>query len=340
LTVREVAREKGVLQQLEANARRATEVVESVKRLAAEVDRKPGKLDGISYLVAVTQKHAESASDEAFRAVEKQRRLVKTSIGPAIGSKATDDNKDAQQSSRLTSREVAREKAVLEQLESNYKRAAEVLESVTRLAAEVDRQKSGTSKLNDETPNMKSPRRSPIGSNDNEAKVNGGFGSDMISSSGHGNTAKQSDSRTTTDKKDRLAQPDLSIKEFLFPPTNDKAVRVHVVNKGKGSSAACRLVLTIRRINGVAVGRTTHVNVPALAAGTEDWIHIDAKSLLPNNVSLKSTTFRLNVDATEIVPEANEANNEIWHNQGLTITHPERKDSVASNKVQWRLPDN
>jgi hypothetical protein len=82
------------------------------------------------------------------------------------------------------------------------------------------------------------------------------------------------------------------------------------------------------------------VNVPALAAGTEDWIHIDAKGLLPNNVSLKSTTFRLNVDATEIVPEADEANNEIWHNQGLTITHPERKDSVASNKVQWRLLDN
>jgi hypothetical protein len=311
LTAREVARERDVLQQLEANARRATEVVESVKRLAAEVDRKPGQLDGIGYLVTTTQKHAQSANDEAFRALEKQRRLVKSSIGKAIGSKATDDNKDAQQSAPLTSREVAREKAVQEQLESNARRAAEVLESVKRLAAEFDR---------------------------DGARVNGGFGRDIISSSGHGNSAKP-DSNATADKNARLAHPDLSIKQFLFPPTNDKALRVHVVNTGKAPSSACRLVLTIRRINGIAVGRTTHVNVPAIAAGAEDWLHIDAKSLLPDNVSLKSTTFRLNVDATKIVPESNEGNNEIWHNLDARSVETLRFSVQVSHSYPLRLKE-
>ena len=110
------------------------------------------------------------------------------------------------------------------------------------------------------------------------------------------------------------ARPDLTIRQFLFPPTNDQALRVHVVNTGQGSSGACRLVLTVRKINGVAAGRQTHVNVPALAAGADTWLLIDAKSILPNNVKLNSTTFKLNVDATEIVAEANESNNEIWHN--------------------------
>jgi hypothetical protein len=109
-------------------------------------------------------------------------------------------------------------------------------------------------------------------------------------------------------------RPDLIISQFLFPPTNDKALRVHVVNTGQAGSGACRLVLTVRKINGVPVGRQTLVNVPALAAGTDTWLLIDAKSILPNNVKLDSTTFKLNVDATEIVAESNESNNEIWHN--------------------------
>jgi hypothetical protein len=119
-------------------------------------------------------------------------------------------------------------------------------------------------------------------------------------------------------RKARAAQPDLIMKQFLFPPTNDKALRVHVVNTSQAASGACRLVLTERKINGAAVGRQTHVNVPALAAGADVWLVIDAKSILPVNVSLKSTTFKLNVDATEIVAESNESNNEVWH--GLPAT--------------------
>jgi hypothetical protein len=140
----------------------------------------------------------------------------------------------------------------------------------------------------------------------------GGFGWDRISAYGPGNAAP--DSRAPADKKAKAARPDLIVKQFLFPPTNDKALRVQVANTGNAASGACRLFLTVRKINGVAVGRRTHVNVPILAAGAEVWLVIDAKSILPNNVSLQSTTFKLNVDATEIVAESNESNNEAWHN--------------------------
>lgn len=151
--------------------------------------------------------------------------------------------------------------------------------------------------------------------NQSASKVNGGHGWDSIGTLGGGNAARQPDSGAPAEKKTALAQPDLIIRQFLFPPTNDKALRVRVVNTGQGPSAACRLVLTVRKINGAAVGRTTYVNVPALAAGAADWLHIDASSILPNNVSLQATTFRLNIDATEIVAESNESNNEVWHNQ-------------------------
>ncbi|HWN11175.1 MAG TPA: CARDB domain-containing protein [Pyrinomonadaceae bacterium] len=151
-------------------------------------------------------------------------------------------------------------------------------------------------------------------SNQSAAEVQGGSGSDRIFNSSSGSTVRLPDSRAPQNKMARMAQSDLRIRQFLFPPTNDKALRVHVVNTGQGPSAACRLILTVRKINGTAVGRRTHVNVPALAAGASDWLHIDVKSILPNNVSLQSTTFKLNVDGTEIVAEPDEGNNEVWHN--------------------------
>ena len=108
--------------------------------------------------------------------------------------------------------------------------------------------------------------------------------------------------------------PDLLIAQLLFPPTNDKSLRVQVANKGNAPSRACRLLLTVRKINGVAVSRTTHVNVPNVAPGKDVWVLIDAKTILPKNISLEATTFKLDVDATQIVSELNEANNELWHN--------------------------
>ena len=108
--------------------------------------------------------------------------------------------------------------------------------------------------------------------------------------------------------------PDLKVRQFLFVPSDDKRVRVQIVNYGKKFSGACRLELTVRKINGVAVGRTTIATIPAIAPGQGDWLNIDASSILPKNVSLKDTTFKLIADSTKIVAESNETNNEVWHN--------------------------
>lgn len=110
------------------------------------------------------------------------------------------------------------------------------------------------------------------------------------------------------------AQPDLNIKEFLFPPTDDKALRVNVMNSGNAVAGPSILRLTIRKINGVAVGRSTEIKVPALPAGKDKWLVIDAKGILPNNVALESTTFKLNADVGQTIAESDESNNEIWHN--------------------------
>ena len=110
------------------------------------------------------------------------------------------------------------------------------------------------------------------------------------------------------------AQPDLRIKQFIFSPANDKAMKVHLVNSGNAPSQLCILRLTLRKINGVPVGRVTEVKLPPLAPGKDTWLVINAKSILPNNLSLESTTFKLNADATSIVGESDEANNEVWHN--------------------------
>ena len=111
-----------------------------------------------------------------------------------------------------------------------------------------------------------------------------------------------------------VAAPDLRISQLVFPPANEKVVRVHIVNSGGAASALCVLRLTVRKINGVPVGRVIEVKLPPLAAGKDKWLLINAKTILPNNVSLESTTFKLNADATSIVTESDEANNEVWHN--------------------------
>ncbi len=110
------------------------------------------------------------------------------------------------------------------------------------------------------------------------------------------------------------AAPDLRISEFVFAPGNEKVVRVHLANAGRAASPLCILRLTVRKINGVPAGRVTEIKLPPLAPGKDKWLVIDASRILPNNVALASTTFKLNADATSIVTESNEANNEVWHN--------------------------
>lgn len=128
--------------------------------LLVPISESKGQSSGIERLIAVTTIKAQTASDEASRSAEKQRSLVKqqellrsparesakriagpgnSGIGGAVGGLTAEDNEKGAQPGRLSSREVAREKAVLQQLEANARRSAEVLESVRRLAAELQR---------------------------------------------------------------------------------------------------------------------------------------------------------------------------------------------------------
>src|SRR5215213_10002003 len=90
--------------------------------------------------------------------------------------------------------------------------------------------------------------------------------------------------------------PDLRIKKFLSTPAAPQKLKVFVANSGRLGSAPCVLRLTVRKINGVSVGRTTEIPVPALAAGRAEWVSIDAASILPKVIALNDTTFRLDID--------------------------------------------
>jgi subtilase family serine protease len=109
-------------------------------------------------------------------------------------------------------------------------------------------------------------------------------------------------------------RPDLTVAEYQFAPTNDKALRVSVANIGGAAAGASTLRLTVRKIKGAAVGRTMEIQVPAISAGQNDWVTLVADGILPKNVSLKDTTFRVNLDVGNSVSESNEKNNEKWHN--------------------------
>ena len=109
-----------------------------------------------------------------------------------------------------------------------------------------------------------------------------------------------------------IIKPDLQVKKYVF--SSPKTVRVYVVNQGKANAGSNVLGLTVRRINGTPVGRTTTVKVPAIAKGQGTWVSVNADSILPNFVKLKSTTFRLDADFSKTISESNENNNTLWHN--------------------------
>lgn len=114
-------------------------------------------------------------------------------------------------------------------------------------------------------------------------------------------------------KKNKL--PDLKVRQYQFVPTNDKALRVQIVNYGSAASDPCRLELTVRKIKDTPVGRTMHQTIPAIRGGTaEAWVTINAEEILPKNVSLADTTFKLIADSTNLVAESDEENNVAWHN--------------------------
>jgi hypothetical protein len=110
-----------------------------------------------------------------------------------------------------------------------------------------------------------------------------------------------------------LGHGDLVIRSIRFVPNRPQMAYVTVGNSGQGSARASVLRLTVRRINGAAVGRKTDVRVPALKSGASKVLTVDASRILPNRVRLQSTTFRVDADITKIVTESNETNNLEWH---------------------------
>jgi subtilase family serine protease len=108
--------------------------------------------------------------------------------------------------------------------------------------------------------------------------------------------------------------PDLTIRQYEFVSTNDKSLRVQIANYGKAASTPCRLELALRKVNGIAVTRTTYETIPAIEPGKVEWVTLTATGILQAAINLKDTTFRLRVDETNVVAESNEDNNETWHN--------------------------
>ncbi|MEW6131251.1 MAG: CARDB domain-containing protein [Acidobacteriota bacterium] len=111
-----------------------------------------------------------------------------------------------------------------------------------------------------------------------------------------------------------VGQADLKVRQFLFPPNETKALRVQIANYGNAVAQANVLRLTVRKINGTPVGRETEIQVPSIAPGKAEWVLIYVDQILPKNVALKETTFKLNIDSTKVVSESDESNNETWHN--------------------------
>lgn len=110
-----------------------------------------------------------------------------------------------------------------------------------------------------------------------------------------------------------LANSDLELRAIRFVPNQPKQTYVVVRNSGNGPAQASVLRLTVRKIGNSSVARTTDVNVPALASGASKVLTVDATSILPNAVALKSTTFRCDADFTKVVTESDETNNLKWH---------------------------
>ena len=110
----------------------------------------------------------------------------------------------------------------------------------------------------------------------------------------------------------RLA--DLQVPAIKFARHSDKIAYVVVKNMGGAPSAASKLQLTVRKINGTPVGRTTVALTHGLAPGQQHVVQVDTSSILPKSVKLSDTVFRVDADVTKIIPETNENNNQRWHN--------------------------
>jgi subtilase family serine protease len=110
------------------------------------------------------------------------------------------------------------------------------------------------------------------------------------------------------------AMPDLIVRGNEFEFVGNKMVNVYVSNNGDAASKRCVLELTVRKIGGTSVGRVKTAAIPAIQPGKFVKIPVNATSILPNNVNLKDTTFKVIADSTNLNAESDETNNEKWNN--------------------------
>jgi len=110
-----------------------------------------------------------------------------------------------------------------------------------------------------------------------------------------------------------IGNADLEVSAIRFAIRQPQLAVAVVKNIGEGPARPSVLRLTVRKIGSVSVGRTKDFRVPSIAAGKSTSVNVDASSVLPNGVRLRSTTFRLDADNTKVVAEPDEANNLKWH---------------------------
>lgn len=108
--------------------------------------------------------------------------------------------------------------------------------------------------------------------------------------------------------------PDLIVRGNEFEFASNKIVNVYVSNNGNAPSKSCVLELTIRKIGQVSASRVTQATIPVIQPGTYTMVPVNAADILPINVKLADTTFKVVADATNVNAESNENNNEKWHN--------------------------
>jgi hypothetical protein len=111
------------------------------------------------------------------------------------------------------------------------------------------------------------------------------------------------------------AGADLTIRGYEFAPNDERTLRVNVANIGAAEAGASVLRMKVMRIKGYPVGRVSEIEVPAIPANGNVWVSLQTDQIIPKDVRPGDTVFRLNLDVRNAVKEANEENNERWHNQ-------------------------
>jgi hypothetical protein len=106
-----------------------------------------------------------------------------------------------------------------------------------------------------------------------------------------------------------VPKPDLRVAQYRFAQRSDSVLEVEIANDGGADAGPAVLRLTINKIRGATVGRTTEVPLRGVPMETTIWTSVDALRLLPSGVALRGTAFTLNVDSANAVDESDESNN-------------------------------